>query len=310
MLLTWFALAFAMDVSSETVRSGSVRDRVVDDDAELVIFYVSEHHGNLDTCGCDNNPRGGLPRLAGYLDAVERLGPDVDSLLVHAGYWASDRIGTTVDLTPDALVQNQAMAIGFEMLAFDGVNLSFRDSPWLRTSDAPPAVVSANAHPSIPAVRYVQAAGRTVAIVGVGRPGTPLLQPDGFDWSDPVAAVSAGIEEWAEASDLVVLLAFETRQQTPDLAEIPGVDIVIEAGEFAGKDEPWADDDTVWVRSRDLGQSVGELRLWFDEDGLTAAHDRWVSLNDELPEVGVVRKHVKRTNRERVRVLSQAGLAE
>lgn len=303
MLLWTLALTFAMDVRSDNVRSGAVRDRVVDDDADLVLFYVSEHHGNMDTCGCDANPRGGFPRLAGYLGAVERKGRGTPSLLLHAGDWASTSFDTNGELTSDARVQNRRMIEGMDLLGFDAINLGSRDSIWIRDAPVPELAVAANAPDVVPDVRYVQAGQHTVAIVGVSAPGSEMLQPEGFDWPDPVPVIEAGLEEWTERADLVVVLAYDPRSAAESIARIDGVDVLIETGAFIGRDEPWTDEDTIWVRSRDRGQSVGELRLWLDDDGISAAFDRWVSLDEELPEAGPVRRHVRRTNRERAKAL-------
>ena len=67
-LLGWVA---ASEVTSETVRSGALRTRVLTDDADLVLFYVSEHDGRLGTCGCPSHPRGGLAGAGGRMKIDE-----------------------------------------------------------------------------------------------------------------------------------------------------------------------------------------------------------------------------------------------
>ncbi len=310
-LLALVPPALAVEAEGSTVRSGPVRSRVADDDADLVIFYASEHRGKLGPCGCAVNPRGGLPRLAGYLAAVDRHGPGTPSLLVHAGRWASDRIGDTLDLRPDAQVRNEAFVRAAEAIGFDALNLTFRDAPWLRHADAPDAAVSANVGLDVPAVRYVEAGPWRVAVTGVGRPGSPYLQPEGVAWSDPVAAVRDGVAAWREAADLVVVLAFDTGSDTARIASIPGVDVVIEAGGYPGRQAPWTDEDTVWVQSRDEGLLVGELRLWIDDDGTVArAVDRWVDLDASIPEDRSIRRIARQADRDVAAALERAGLAE
>lgn len=304
-------LGSASEPRSDTVRSGTARERVAVDDADLVVFYTSEHRGKLGTCGCSANPRGGLARLDGYLDLVERHGPGTPSILVHAGRWASDRIGDTVDLTADALVQNAAIHAAMVEAGFDALNLTFRDTPWVRTAPVPELAVTANAGEGFRPFTVIEAGERSVAVVGVGRAGSPYLQPEAATWRDPLEALEEVLPQVAEQSDLVVVLAYETGTDTQRIARLDGVDVVIEAGGYQGKEIPWVESGTVWVQSRDEAQSVGELRLWLDDDGaIEAVHDRWVDLDHRMPESPVLRRLERRTERDRLRALTAAGLAE
>lgn len=282
--LSALALAGPTDVSSETIRSGSVRSRLAGQDgADLVLFYTAEHKGKLGTCGCPANPRGGFSRMLGYVQRA-RKASDSPDLLLHAGWWASDDIGHTTDLRPDALLGGRATLKGLEFAEFDAVNISFHDAPLFRSEDIPGGFVATNGGLEGHAVQWVEVDGLTVAVAGVGRQGLEFMQPDGFSWTEPVAALKSLLPELRERADLVVVLAYDTGRDTSSIARLDGVDVVIEAGAYAGKDEPWLEQGTAWVRARDDGQSVGELRLWLDSEGKVArARDRWVDLDARIP---------------------------
>ena len=52
--LAWGGEGTPASVVSESVRSGPIRERVLPaDGADLVVFYTSEHRGQLGPCGCD-----------------------------------------------------------------------------------------------------------------------------------------------------------------------------------------------------------------------------------------------------------------
>lgn len=305
----WLALA-AMAADSEVVRSGTARERVAQDDADVVIFYTGEHRGKLGTCGCDENPRGGLARLGGYLDAVARHGSGAPSVLVHTGWWASDRIGDTVALTPEAVRDNERMVVALEELGVAATNLTFRDGLYLREAPLPGTAVSANAAPGLPAVRTVPAGDRSVVITGVGRLGAGDLQPAGWTWTDPVAAVRA-VAATVPAESVLVVLAFETGRATEAIAAIDGVDVVIEAGGFAGKLDPERVGDAVWVQSRDDGLALGELRLWLRPDGtVERVLDRWIDLDVMIPDRPALRAIEREAERERERARRAARRAD
>ena len=45
-------------VAAERATDGTLQDRLVVDDADLVIFYASEQKGSLEPSGCPKEPRG------------------------------------------------------------------------------------------------------------------------------------------------------------------------------------------------------------------------------------------------------------
>jgi len=301
--------AAAPTITAERARSGPLTQRVATaDDADLVIFYTSEQAGKLGTCGCAQRPRGGMARLHSYLDAARNAQPHTPDLLVHAGRWASDRIGTEGTLRQDARIANTAMVQALELAGIDAANISWRDAPTFAYLERPDWAVSATLGPTDAAVVHrVRAGALDVALIGASPFEADWLQPPGWTGRDPVDAVRAAIEGLDHTADLVVVLAWNTGSQTSNLAELPGVDVLVEAGDFVGRDIPWADEDTVWVRSRSEGQSVGELRLWLDETGgIEAVVDRWIDLDDRIPEQGRQKRLARKTDRAQTAWLQEA----
>jgi 2',3'-cyclic-nucleotide 2'-phosphodiesterase (5'-nucleotidase family) len=296
-------------MDSESARSGSLSQRLApQDNADLVLFYTSEQGGRLGTCGCAQRPRGGLGRIASYVAASDRK-QHTPSLLLHAGAWASDRIDQTGALRGDTEIANQHMAKGLEQLGFDTVNIGWRDSPWFANHPVPDWAVSATIRPEAgPAAGYrvTEVGSLRVAVIGASRWTVDWLQPKGWHGIDALDAVTALLPEVVEQSDLVVVLAFETGRETQRIAQLEGVDVVIEAGGYVGRDAPWAGDHSVWVRSRNEGQSIGELRLWLnDSGGIEHGLDRWIDLDERIPEAGHQKALGKRSDKAQTRWLKQ-----
>ncbi len=274
---------------SETVRSGRLADRLTDkDDADLVLLYSSEQAGVLGPCGCDEVPKGGMARLASYVDAVrEQDGERV--LVLHAGGWASDQadLGT---LVTDAGDRNAAMDEALQAIGFDAVNGSYRDLPWAWNHASSPVVASNLRPPGVtaPDVQRLRVGQLDVAILGVTRRMRRYLLPEDTHHTPAVRAVNDLLPDLD--ADLVIVLAYETGEHTDDLARIPGVDVVIEAGDHAGKEAPWVY-EAVWTRSRAQGLHVGEMRLWLTDTGeVERVVDRWVNLDANIPEDRSVRR--------------------
>ena len=291
----------APSVDGVRASTGSLAERIAPtDDATLVVHYTSEQAGKLGTCGCAQRPRGGIGRLHSYLLAARSAQPDTPQLLVHAGRWASDRMDATGDLRGDARIANQAMLHALDLVDISAANITWRDGPTFSTSNPPDWAISATLGPPTQSSARIHTAGDLrIAIIGASPSLAQWMQPDGWQGLDPVVAVGQAVTAVVDEVDLIIVLAFGTGRDTETLARIPGVDVLVEAGDFTGREAPWTDEDTVWVRSRSQGQSVGELRLWLDEEGrITTAIDRWIDLDDRIPEHRMQRRVARRAERE------------
>ena len=285
-------------VASDSVRSGSLRQRVLVDDADLVLFYAAEQEGNLGTCGCEERVLGSMARLKTYVDSSRAANPNTPSLLLNAGSWASNRTGDVGQLTPDALVANEWMIQGSEAAGFDALNASYSDTLWFRTVDVPDLVVSTNGEGAGVGVRYFEAGTQTVAVLGVSRLGMRYLQPEDVVWHDAVQSVADVLPGVRAKADLVVVLAYDVGKQAKGLANLPGVDVLIEASVFRAQEPPWFERGQVWVRANYQTQRVGELRLWIEDGQIVSARDRLVDLDDRIPSNGPLKRLAKQAQRD------------
>ena len=285
--LAWGGERAPASVVSESVRSGPIRERVLPaDGADLVVFYTSEHRGQLGPCGCDGSSRGGLPRLHGYLDEARRVDSDTAQVVVHAGSWADDALGQDGRLSGMAHARGVAVSDALQRAGFDVLNGSWRDNLFLEDADsAVPVVTASRTDDRAPSAVVLERGGLSVAVVGVSGMGSKVLLPEDARWLEPVPAIREALGTLQGDPDLVLVLASDTGAATRDIARMPEIDVVVESGAFVAQDEPWFQDGTVWVRSRDEGARIGELRLYLAPDHrIVGVRDRWIDLDGRVPE--------------------------
>lgn len=292
------SLTIARDVAS----AGSARQRVVSDDASLVLWFASEHEGSMDTCGCPHRPRGSLARLARYVDASRAANPDTLGLLVHAGAYASTRLGRDLTLRADARVANAAMDDGLAMAGFDAVNVTLHDLPWRGSQPTwPSSAVSANIvgppERALPTHRLFVRDGLRVAITGVTAPGLEPMQPDGFHFVDPAQSLRVLLPTLADEADLVVVLAFGLGRDTSHLAELPGVDILIEGGGYGPRMSAFTHRQAVWARANRQTETLGELRVALADARVARVIDRAIDLDPSVRSRGDLARLTRRTQR-------------
>lgn len=295
-------------VVSESVRSGPVRDRVLPSDgADLVLFYTSEHRGQLGPCGCDGSSRGGLARLQAYLQEAERVDAQTPKLIVHGGEWADDALGQDGQLSPMARIRGQFIADALELSGFDVLNGSWRDGLFLEAAEVPVSVVtSSRSDDGLPSFVVLERGGIRIAVLGISAKGSEILLPKGAHWRPPAEAVRVAVEELDGAADLVVVLAHQTGSATREIAMMEEVDVIVESGGFTAQDPPWFQGETVWVRSREEGARVGELRLYLGPDGrVVSVRDRWIDLDGRVPESRAQLRLLRRSERRLIQAASE-----
>lgn len=97
----------------------------------------------------------------------------------------------------------------------------------------------------------------------------------------------------------MVVLAYDLPRQVQAIAAVPGVDVVIEADDYAARYEPMVLGQAVWVRSWDETTRLGELRLWVEDGRVVRALDRMIDLGPDVPEPPALRKLAKEQARAR-----------
>jgi len=268
-------MAAAVEVDVEVVPQGPLVDRVVRDDAHLVLLVTSEHAGDPAPCGCGLDPLGGLARQEAYAQAVRQTG--VPTLVLHAGGWL-DSTADEGELTPQARAANDAMMGALRGIGVDVLNVGWPDLAGLEA--ARPGLVSANLLTDEPVLRRVitEVDGRRVLITGVSRGGPAYLQ------RAPVVGAADGVREVLQLSPdpaLAVVLAYDDPQAARSVAQLDGVDLVVEAGAYQARWKPLTD-GAVHVRTWDRGQRLTELRLWLGDEGLTKVVVREIPLDARL----------------------------
>jgi 2',3'-cyclic-nucleotide 2'-phosphodiesterase (5'-nucleotidase family) len=283
----WSALAVAAPALTDERATGPLAARFGPaDGAALSLLVVGEHDGRVGPCGCSVVPRGGLAKLATAV-AARRDADPTPTLLLHGGAWLS--AGSTVGddggalLSREALTADAVMHTALGRLPFDALNTTPRDLPAVALGPHP-GMVAANAAghgQPVTAAKTFDRGGVEVRVIGVSAPALPELQPPGTTWSDPVAALRA---QPLPDEALVVVLAWGLGSRIPELADVPGVDVVVDTHAWEGVWAPVADGDVVVVRTPATAASLLELRLWVADGRVTAARQRTVPLDDEVPE--------------------------
>jgi 2',3'-cyclic-nucleotide 2'-phosphodiesterase (5'-nucleotidase family) len=268
---------------SEWLAEGSIADRLAaPDDASLVLYYTAEQKGDLAPCGCPDNPRGGLPRAAAYIEASS------PGIILNGGYWLDD--GRTLDGSPmaDASVKNRWMVAGLQQIGVDAVHVGFDDLIGLsRMEDGPPdlPMVSANlSGPGIVTHTIIVQGGLTVGITGVSHPGHISIATPGYSRGDPEKRAADVLTTLGDQVDLVVLFNHGATAATKSLLQSHEVDLVIDTAHHRSFDPPFRHSDAVWVRSHDQGQRLGELRLGLEKGDISWAIDRKIDMDVTVPD--------------------------
>ncbi len=281
-------------LAAERATDGTVQDRLVSDDADLVIFYASEQKGSLEPCGCPKEPRGSIPRLQAYLEASTSANPDTPYMLLNAGYFLEDAIGVGGELREDVPLINRWMVEGLaEQGGWAALNTGYVDLPGIaELGDELPSLplVSANIHPrddSVPPIQpwvEVQAGDLTVGVTGISTPGVAFVATPQYAVEPPERALEAVLGQMRGQVDMVVLLAFQAIDEARTLArKHPEITVVVDAYGHHESVPPFTVGNAIWVKSHHQTQRLGELRLWIEDGQVVKALDRKVELDPEIP---------------------------
>jgi 2',3'-cyclic-nucleotide 2'-phosphodiesterase (5'-nucleotidase family) len=296
----WILLAVTLaapTVRGTRVTEGRLDDRLATGPADLVLLYGGEQRGSQADCGCPHDPRGSLGRVEAYASAVEASG--VPTLLLNPGNWLNDPTGQGNRLRDDAMVQNAHMVDAVRAGSWDALNVTFRDLPYLARADVwPTGIVSASARgaPALPPYVLLEAGARTVAVTGVTPWSKTYLQPADVERLPPVEALEAILPRMHAEADLVVVMTYGLGRDVRAVAQLD-IDVLIEADHLRNRFEPVLFGNTVWVRSFDQTQVLGELRLEWGDEGLDRVVARTIDLDGDIPRRGPWRRREKRAHK-------------
>ncbi|MGC8841010.1 MAG: hypothetical protein ACP5QZ_06080 [Candidatus Sumerlaeaceae bacterium] len=259
-------------------------------DRVISLLHSSNRRSTVETCHCPAHPLGGIDREARVVDEIAAT--TQPCILVDAGGYLRlppnerSKMGAAIALEAITKMGIHAVNVGVSDLAA-GVEF-FRD---LQTSFSVP-FVSANivdkdgkrvfaSHSLLP-VRLRDGKKVTVAIVGVTRPNKPGenlprvgAAPEDLRITDPKKTLEKLIPELRKKADVVILLAYYTREEAPEL--IGGLppqakpDVVV-CGDFTisqPRDYYLANlaevDDVYYLTGGFEGRQLGHAMLLFDK---------------------------------------------
>ncbi len=232
-------------------------------------------------CGCDVAPLGGVARLGGYLAAAKEAGQP--GISVNAGNWLTSGLGADGETLSPASLEADGLMLRAAYV-WDAMNVGYRDLPYLAEAGFPRSAVSANvtAREGEGPAPYVvlERGGLRVAVTGVTSWGMARIQPERFAWTDPAQALAALIP--TIDADLVVVLGYDLGRDATRVARVPGVDLLVEAGQFEYFEPATREGGAVWVRALTEGQHVGELRAKLADGGIRDAVDRSIALDPAI----------------------------
>jgi len=308
-------------LASELLTEGTAQERQSEQKADLAIFYVGEHQGSMETCGCPKRPRGSLPRLAHYMSTHAAAHPATSSLLVHGGWWLSDSMGADGGLRADAAVMNKTFIEATNAhLPLSAANISYLDLPGLQGQPIPPWAVSANVEvvdpeqAPISASLIVQSGNTTVGITGITKRDESFVPSPAFRIEDPVESAVRELELMRENVDLLLLLVFDDAEAAKEIAaRVPDLDVIVDTRQHRQHGPPLKIGETLWVKSHYQTMRLGELRLKKKclSDSMSLVVDRKIDLDPEIKENSALKEAMKEARREIDAIQSELfGLTE
>ncbi len=308
-MATLFASALAQTPKSEATdqQKAAVFDARLgeDDGAAAAILFGANMRGNPGLCDC-NNPRGGLGRRIGYVEAFKRKFKQTPVLHVEAGNLFYNSEG----YTPYIKLQNEQMARAFSRWPVDVVNLSrydlifarkilARDGLPGRTTELPVIknMISANGifePEEAPPAQFVIKEVRGPRIMGAAR----KLRVGFIGLAEPKRA-SGGVMDGTvkdmfeiarqlvprvrKSCDVLVIVAHAELKAAMMLAEQnPLVDIVI-AGNAEGIYRPREVGKALVLSAAPGNIEQGDLRIYIGKTGQISYKFRSTELDDYVP---------------------------
>jgi len=270
------------------------------------LLHSSNRRSSLEPCSCPAHPLGGIDREAKIAKLIAEWGHP--QLKVDAGGYLR------VPANEPSKIGARYLAEALTKMGVDAVNvgapdlssgLSFLQD--LQTSFSVP-FVSANvrtptgklAFPAYRVSKLKLTNGKKVgvAMVGVTRPmdgRMPSASPPDYEITDPVAALKETLPKAKKESDLIILLAYYTREDVPALLEKLGeaaknIPIVV-CGEFsAGKPKDYYMNNAqrvgnTWVLTGGFeGRQIGHAIIEVDDGKLINIAPKLIEIEMFVPQ--------------------------
>jgi 2',3'-cyclic-nucleotide 2'-phosphodiesterase (5'-nucleotidase family) len=286
----------------------------------VTILYTNDFHSALDPVPAywlPGSPRlGGAAQLSTLINRIrERERP---TFLLDAGDMFT---GSLSFLSRGEVLMEMMMALRYDAMAIGNHEFDYGAANFERQMHRVPfPVLGANIVYRGTTHRYsrpwaiVERDGVRLGVIGViGLDARSVALPAGItelDFTDPVAAVAAGVAELEGSVDLIVVLAHQGKtgpMQTdaeahPDVQRdfdedarlagaVPGIDVLIGGHAHRGIERPWVHPETgtLVLQTFGYGTRLGYLRLSLRDGRMTGHDGRLLEVrSDELPPDPVV----------------------
>jgi 2',3'-cyclic-nucleotide 2'-phosphodiesterase (5'-nucleotidase family) len=255
---------------------------------------------------------GGLARRVGFTQAFRKAFTNIPVLEVSVGNIFNDQGITSDPPFRDVVVQNDYAMKGYSKYPFDAANVNFNDLRVLypnfklgqqkKAMTDFPALKSMVAGNLMPAVdKKTQAPIQPFIIREIAAPRAPkgklrigitsFSEPGpgeetGYVWRDPLAAAKEILPKLRKQVDVVIVLAYLPIEQAKQLAQEnqDTIDVVV-----AGHVQPFLlpvekVGNVNFVVNNYETKFLGELRMYFGKDGERWFTNRFITLDDKVPD--------------------------
>lgn len=242
------------------------------------IVYTNDVLGELEPCGCRNNPTGGMARKARLLEGMEDsqlLQLDAGDLLFEtnslpAALEKQAELQATYQLRAHALLGQDAVVPGekdfalglkkFEKLVGEHPKVQFLAANLVRKTGAP--LLKSHA-----VFARKGADGKTLRIAVLGLVGHELAWPEGLRATPAVKAARKLVPELRKQADLVVALTHQGYEKDIALAKaVPGIDYIVGGHSQSFLQQPTVEGKTTIFQSSFRNQYVGLIPLPYSPD--------------------------------------------
>lgn len=242
--------------------------------AEVQLIYGARGEGEIEPCGCPDNPRGGLARRAHILREHQKQGP----LVVVDGGLSLGRLSKVSRLPGDLEQRRLKAEVIAQALSADQLDaMALGESDWYLGADWVQELVAEHELPVVaanltcggeapyPASRVVEAGGKRIGIVGV-----TAGEIEGCEVSPAGEALRRAVAELGQVDVVVGLLPLQTPGELALLTggEGPlGVDIAVDGrprAVSAGADDRGG---VQFVSAGTEGKALGVVSLRFSKPG-------------------------------------------
>lgn len=281
-----------------------------EDGAALTLFYGGETRGSLDQCGCPRHPMGGLARRLSYIGGYRQFFPETPVLDLSVGNIFNDQGVNSDPPFRDVLALNDHALRGYSRFGYDVANLSHQDlrviGQYYKTARYRQAIgeypvlktiVSANVSPvdkkAVTAItpyviHEIKSARAPKGVIRVGITGFSEQSPSdetGFVWRDPMVAAKEVIPALRKQVDVVIVLSYMTPEQSRQLAEaFQDIDVMITGHTIAMPAQLEKVGKVNYLISNFETKFLGELHLVFDRSGGFAGVNRYVGMDETIPD--------------------------